>query len=69
MKAPILNEIAKASDRDRFILPIMSPDDIDRFINFIYKQGIKPHQYASAGDSFRKYIYNKYAHKYRKKTL
>lgn len=65
MKPPQLNELATPGDSKKFILPYMTPDQIDNFITFLHKEKIKPHQYANAGDNFKKRIFKAYAAAYK----
>ena len=54
------NEVATATDKNKFVLPHMTPDELDEFITFLNDSGYKIHEYGMAHDSFRKSVYNSY---------
>lgn len=52
-----------------FVFPKMDGNEFDRFIEFVQKNGYDLHKIQTAGDNFKKMIYNKYAKRYNKKTI
>lgn len=54
---PPSNELATRQDQDRFVLPYMTPDEIDDFVTFILDAGHQVREYELASDSFRRSLY------------
>jgi hypothetical protein len=52
-----------------FVFPKMDGNEFDRFIEFVQKNGYELHKIQTAGDNFKKMIYNKYAKRYNKKLI
>lgn len=49
MQPPMTKEQSKI-----FVLPNMTPDQIDKFITWLYDYGITYDKYATAGNNFRR---------------
>jgi hypothetical protein len=52
-----------------FTFPKMDGNEFDRFIEFVQKNGYDLHKIQTAGDNFKRMIYNKYAKRYNKKII
>lgn len=55
---PTSNELATDQDLKQFVLPYLTPDELDDFVSFITLSGYDIHKYSTAHDSFKKSIFN-----------
>lgn len=62
MQPPMTRDQAKI-----FVLPKMTPDQIDDFVSYLYKYGIDWQQYANAGNNFRRNRFIEFAKYYANK--
>lgn len=60
-------DLATQADKNRFVIPQLTPDEIDDFVTFILKSGYSTDQIRTASDGFRKYVFTAWKSTYKPK--
>ena len=57
-------ELATKKDAQTFVLPNMTPDQIDAFVTFIHKAGHTTRQFYEANDRFKRNFFKSFLYQY-----